>query len=73
MKLVDLSAVFGKTLYVNPDYIVAVEISRRLGDSYNTTTMTVRAGGRGAMSPATTYEVPGNRVADIVYEVRNTP
>ena len=71
MKLVDLSHIFNKPLYINPDYIVVVEHSTTLfsGNDYKPTLYTnivVASGGRGATSPSTEYSIKGDHVADIL-------
>ena len=71
MKLVNLSHIFNKPLYINPDYIVVVEHTTHLfrGNDYKPTLYTeivVASGGRGATSPATSYEIEGDHIADIL-------
>jgi len=71
MKLVNLSHIFNRPLYINPDYIVVVHHTTKLFASgeYKLepyTEIVVASGGRGATSPSTTYDIKGDHMADIL-------
>jgi hypothetical protein len=66
MKLVNLSRIFNYPLYINPEYIVVVHHTAPPVNRLGVTTITVASGGRGATSPATSYDMNGDHVDAIL-------